>query len=99
MFSCWIEISSTSSRSRKIASVPLPWWTSQSRISTRAAPSSATASAAATAIELKRQKPIAFSGSAWWPGGRAALKPAFASPASSARASAAAPPAPWAAAR
>ena len=43
----------------KISSVPLPWWTSQSRIRTRSAPHSAIACAAATATLLKRQKPIA----------------------------------------
>ena len=55
--------------------VPFPWWTSQSRIATRRSPSSACAQRAAIAIELKRQKPIAWSGRAWWPGGRANANP------------------------
>ena len=41
--------------------MPLPWCTSQSRISTRATPSSACSARAATATLLKRQKPIARS--------------------------------------
>ena len=45
--------------SQKICSVPLPWWTSQSRIRTRSAPCAASACAAATATLLNRQKPIA----------------------------------------
>jgi hypothetical protein len=55
--------------------VPLPWWTSQSRIATRARPSSACAYLAATAALSKMQKPIAEAGRAWWPGGRASAKP------------------------
>ena len=89
----------TSARSGKQASVPLPWWTSQSRTSTRSAPSSRRASSAAIATLPKRQKPIARSGSAWWPEGRQALSPTSCSPASSARASSQAPPAAWRAAR
>ena len=54
--------------------MPLPWWTSQSKISTRSAPHSAIAWAAATATLLNRQKPIARSRSAWWPGGRSPQK-------------------------
>ena len=34
----WIETNSTLGSSRKISFVPLPWWTSQSRISTRSTP-------------------------------------------------------------
>ena len=44
----------------------------------RSSPSRRIAKLAATAIELNRQKPIARSGSAWWPGGRWALKPTLA---------------------
>ena len=55
--------------------VPLPWCTSQSRISTRSAPCSARACAAATATLLKKQNPIARAASAWWPGGRSAETP------------------------
>ena len=54
---------------QKMSCVPLPWCTSQSTISTRAAPGGRAASAAIAAL-LSRQKPIARSGSAWWPGGR-----------------------------
>ena len=52
----------------KMSFVPLPWWTSQSRISTRSTPCAARACAAATATLLKKQKPIARAASAWWPG-------------------------------
>ena len=72
--------------------VPLPWCTSQSTIATRSSPSSACAQRAAIAIESKRQKPIARSRSAWWPGGRASAKPprrtaSIAAPAASSAAS------------
>ena len=77
----------------KIAFVPLPWCTSQSSTSTRSAPSESSAWRAATATFENRQKPIARSGSAWWPGGRSAEKPVGAPPASSASTSAHAPPA------
>jgi hypothetical protein len=40
---------------RKMAAVPLPWWTSQSRITTRRAPPSACIARAATALSLKTQ--------------------------------------------
>ena len=50
--------------------VPLPWWTSQSRISTREASWADSARRAATATLLNRQKPIARAASAWCPGGR-----------------------------
>jgi hypothetical protein len=43
---------------------PVPWCTSQSRISTRAAPS-ARAASAATAALLMKQNPIIRFGSAW----------------------------------
>ena len=56
----------------KIACVPLPWWTSKSTTATRARPCLSQACAAATAIELNRQKPIATEPVAWWPGGRTA---------------------------
>ena len=55
--------------------VPLPWWTSQSRIRTRSAPQRSSAWRAATATLLNRQKPIARSSSAWWPGGRCSDAP------------------------
>ena len=77
----------------KIALVPLPWWTSQSRISTRSTPCADCACRAATAALPKKQKPIARAGSAWCPGGRMAEKPVAASPESSASTSATAPPA------
>jgi dienelactone hydrolase len=54
--------------------VPLPWWTSQSTIATRAAPP-ARAAAAAAATLLSRQNPIARSGVAWCPGGRTTAMP------------------------
>ena len=56
-------------RAAKMSCVPLPWWTSQSTISTRAAPARRAASAAIAAL-LSRQNPIARSGTAWCPGGR-----------------------------
>lgn len=37
-------------------------------------------SLAAIATELKKQNPIAWDGSAWWPGGRTTAKPFFISP-------------------
>jgi hypothetical protein len=55
---------STSASAAKIASVPLPWCTSQSRISTRSSPWVPVACRAATAALAKKQKPIARSGSA-----------------------------------
>ena len=73
--------------------VPLPWWTSQSTISTRRAPSASRAWRAATATLLMRQKPIPISRLAWWPGGRAALKATSASPPRRASTIAQAPPA------
>ena len=51
---------STSRESWKIAFVPLPWWTSQSRTSTRSAPSESSAWRAATATFANRQKPSAL---------------------------------------
>ena len=58
--------------------MPLPWWTSQSRIATRS-PRSARA-AAHTATLLNRQKPMGSVWVAWWPGGRTTQKAASASP-------------------
>ena len=55
----WIELNSTLSSAWKMSFVPLPWCTSQSRISTRSTPCAARACAAATATLLKKQKPIA----------------------------------------
>ena len=49
--------------------------------------------AAATATLLSRQKPIAWSGSAWWPGGRTAQNAASPSPRSSASTAASPEPA------
>ncbi len=89
----WIETNSTLGSAWKISLVPLPWWTSQSRISTRSAPCADWARRAATATLPKKQKPIACAGSAWWPGGRSADTPARAPSPSSASASAHAPPA------
>ena len=89
----WIETNSTSSSRAKIASVPLPWCTSQSRISTRSSPCAPVARRAASATLPKKQKPIACDGSAWWPGGRSAETPTRASPPSSPSVSATAPPA------
>ncbi len=54
--------------------VPLPWCTSQSTIATRSAPWTRWATRAAIAALLKKQKPIAWARSAWWPGGRMAAK-------------------------
>ncbi len=62
-----------------MAWVPLPWWTSQSTMSTRS-PRAASA-AAATAMLLSRQKPIGSAARAWCPGGRAATKATSPSPA------------------
>ncbi len=62
-----------SPRSQNAACVPFPWCTSQSRMSTRAAPSVLAASAATAAL-LMKQKPIILFGSAWWPGGRTSAK-------------------------
>jgi hypothetical protein len=74
--------------------VPLPWCTSQSRISTRSTPCAAVARRAATATLLKKQKahgprPLRRGGRA----GARAAKPVGASPPSSASTSATAPPA------
>ena len=73
--------------------MPLPWWTSQSRTRTRSTPHSASAWAAATATLLKRQKPIARSRSAWWPGRAQAAEGEAARPPSSRSAACTAPPA------
>src|SRR4029450_5189797 len=62
---------STVASSRKIDSVPLPGWPSQSRIAPRCAPRASCAQRAATAVALSRQKPIGRAASAWCPGGRA----------------------------
>ena len=59
-----------------MASVPLPWWASQSRTRTRS-PCSARL-AATTAMLLIRQNPIGRVARAWWPGGRTARKAAIA---------------------
>ena len=94
----WMEQKNTDGSAWKMAFVPLPWWTSQSRISTRSTPCAARACAAATATLSKKQKPIACAASAWWPGGRSAEKPHGSPPPSSASTSATAPPAPRSAA-
>mmetsp|Transcript_4558 Transcript_4558/g.12455 ORF Transcript_4558/g.12455 Transcript_4558/m.12455 type:complete len:229 (-) Transcript_4558:594-1280(-) len=72
--------------------VPLPWCTSQSRMSTRCAPQPC-AALAATAALLKKQKPMAMLLSAWWPGGRTMAAPCAASPWTTLQATSAAPPA------
>ena len=65
----WCELKySTRGSASKIAWVPLPWCTSKSTIATRARPCLSSACAAATATLLNRQKPIAASAVAWWPG-------------------------------
>lgn len=51
----------------RLTCVPLPWCTSQSRMSTRSAPAARAARAAMAAL-LKKQKPMAVLLSAWWPG-------------------------------
>ena len=89
----WIETNRTRGSAWKMSLVPLPWWTSQSRIITRSSPCASSAWRAATAMLLNRQKPIARAGSAWWPGGRWALKPIGAAPSSSRSTSSTAPPA------
>ena len=71
----WMLAKSTSREPWKIVLVPFPWWTSQSRTSTRSAPSASSAWRAAIATLANRQKPIARANSAWWPGGRSAEKP------------------------
>ena len=60
----WIETNRTSASAWKMSLVPLPWWTSQSTIITRATPCAAGAWRAATAALPKKQKPIARAGSA-----------------------------------
>ena len=87
-------------RAWKMSLVPLPWWTSQSRIRTRSAPAASSARRAATATLLKRQKPIARAGLRVV-SGRSVQRgaEARASPPSSASTSAAAPPAACSAAR
>ena len=57
-------MNSTSSEPWKMSLVPLPWCTSQSRISTRSSPRTRRAWVAATATLLNRQNPIARAGSA-----------------------------------
>ena len=89
----WIEQNSTDGSAWKMSFVPLPWCTSQSRISTRSAPCSARACAAATATLLKKQNPIARAASAWCPGGRSADTPHGSPSRSKASTIATAPPA------
>ncbi len=60
----WMLAKSTSRESWKSAFVPLPWWTSQSRISTRSAPCTSSAWRAAIAALANRQNPIAWARSA-----------------------------------
>ena len=89
---------STDESSRKIASVPLPWWTSQSRIATRRAPRASCAQRAATAVALRRQKPIGRAASAWCPGGRAITNALRSSPATTAATASSRPPTAYSAA-
>ena len=65
---------STRSSPATMSSVPLPWWTSKSTMATRSSPRTSSAWRAATATLLKKQKPIAWSRVAWWPGGRTEQK-------------------------
>ena len=58
----WCELANNTRGScSKIAWVPLPWCTSKSAMATRSSPCIASACAAATAILLNRQNPIAVS--------------------------------------
>src|SRR3954462_12375625 len=68
----WIDANSTWSVPWKMSFVPLPWWTSQSTMSTRCSPWTSSARCAAIAMFANRQNPMARSRSAWWPGGRCA---------------------------
>lgn len=65
------------SSSSNICCVPLPWWTSQSRMRTRsgATRDSFWAWRATSAAVLKKQNPQGKSLSAWWPGGRTIATP------------------------
>ena len=76
-----------------MSSVPLPWCTSKSTMATRCRPCTSSAWRAATATLLKKQKPIAWSRVAWWPGGRTAQKALLARPDSTSSVAATAAPA------
>ena len=65
---------------RRSTCTPLPWWTSQSTISTLSTPSLCRATAAATGTLLSRQNPIACRASQWWPGGRTTANALSSSP-------------------
>ncbi len=73
--------------------VPLPWWTSKSKMASRDSWWTARACMAPMATLLNTQKPIASMASAWWPGGRMALNALAASPAITASTAAQAAPA------
>ena len=77
-----------------MSSVPLPWCTSKSTIATRCRPWRSSAYLAAIATLLKKQKPIARSWQAWWPGGRTAQNALCKSPAITASVAASTAPAP-----
>src|SRR6218665_2829856 len=83
----------------RMSSVPLPWCTSKSTTATRCIWWRCIACLAATAMLLKKQKPMALSRQAWWPGGRTAQKALSISPAMTASVAASAAPAARRAAR
>ncbi len=83
----------TRSSPAMMSSVPLPWWTSKSMIATRSRPRTSSAWRAAIATLLKKQKPIAWSRVAWWPGGRTAQNAFATAPSSTASVAATAAPA------
>ena len=91
---CWkmLTISMRSSPAM-MSSVPLPWCTSKSTMATRSRPRTSSAWRAAMATLLKKQKPMASSRVAWWPGGRTAQKALATSPSSTASVAATAAPA------
>ena len=76
-----------------MSSVPLPWCTSKSTMATRCRPWRSSAYLAAIATLLKKQKPMALSWQAWWPGGRTQQKAFSSSPAITASVAAMAAPA------
>ena len=71
-----------SGRPRTQAWVPLPWWTSKSRIATRPIAVRRAGRGGRRSRRWRRgRSPSAVLGSAWWPGGRVAQKARRASPA------------------
>ena len=65
--------------------VPLPWWTSQSRISTRSSAVRARRVPRRHGDVVEEAEPHRAAGSAWWPGGRSALTPVARRPRPAAR--------------